>query len=209
LLVEIELRRRNNPPENIITELMILMNSNTAEFLASSVCPAVYRTQRQDMPELGRGRPRADLTVNPREHGGIGASLYCWATSPLRRYADLINQRQMASLLGGPLPAYRNESELLIRAKKAEFLNQASLNHQRRMERYWVLKYLEQNRDRAHAVNLHTKGRSILAAFEDIPLHLNLTKDEVPFLAGAAHFYPESFDFYALEVRGRFMPVKG
>ena len=192
-----------------MAELMILMNSRTAEFLASSGCPSVYRTQRPDMPDLKRGRSRADLTVNPREHGGIGASLYCWATSPLRRYADLINQRQLASLLGGPLPTFRDESELLIRAKKAEFLNQASLNHQRRMERYWILKYLEQHGEDAHPVNLHPRDRSILVAFEEIPLHLNISREEASQAEGPALFSPESFDFYSLEVRGKFMPKQG
>jgi hypothetical protein len=205
-LVEVELRRRNSPAENIVTELMILMNSQTAEFLVTSGCPAVYRTQRPDMPDLKRGRSKADLTINPREHGGIGASLYCWATSPIRRYADLINQRQLASLLGGPLPCFRDESELLIRAKKAEFLNQASLNHQRRMERFWILKYLEQHREEAQAVNLHPKDRSVLVVFQDIPLHINISREEAVQTEGPALFYPESFDFYSLEVRGRFMP---
>jgi len=200
--VEITPRKRNSAAENIVSELMILMNSSTAEKLAASGCPAIYRTQRPDMPEIGRRRSRADLTINPREHGGIGASLYCWATSPIRRYADLINQRQLASMIGGPLPAFTDESELLIRAKKVGFLNQTSLNHQRRMERYWVLKYLEKNRGELHPVVLHPKDKKILISFENIPFHINIDRGKSFPDEGPAFFRVLTLDYYTLEIGG-------
>jgi hypothetical protein len=74
------------------------------------------------------------------------------------------------------------------------------------MERYWTLKYLEQHREEAHTVNLHPKDRGVLVAFDNIPLHINIDRGEASLSEGPAFFYPGSFDFYALEVRGRIEP---
>jgi|GEM_PF-567338 len=203
--VSVTERRRNSLIEGIVTELMILNNHRMASLLAESEIPAIYRTQRL-LGSAGRGqaaRTKADLTVNPREHVGLGASFYCWTTSPLRRYSDLINQRQLGSVIGGALPLFDNPSELLVRAKKMEFQNDIAYRHQNHMERYWVLKYLEQESGLGgFPVTIHRRDEEVKIAFEKLPLRLTRHVSEVRKTGGLALFHPQSFDFYELQVSG-------
>ena len=53
------------------------------------------------------------VAEGPREHVGLGEAVYCHATSPLRRYADLINQR----LLKGSAPQPVDVAHLNERSK--------------------------------------------------------------------------------------------
>ena len=39
-------------------------------------------------------------------HAGLGLDVYCHASSPLRRYADLVNQRALKAILYGGVPPY-------------------------------------------------------------------------------------------------------
>ncbi|MFH1998176.1 MAG: ribonuclease catalytic domain-containing protein [Planctomycetota bacterium] len=208
--VEIIPREKNCIIEGVVSEMMILNNGWTAGRLAEADMPAIYRTQRQvpagDVGGREVYRTQADLTVIPREHAGLGSSLYCWSTSPLRRYADLLNQRQLASMIHGSPPAFEDTSELLIRAKKTEFQNQAANTHQRAMERYWTLKYVEQHNDAPFPVEVHTPSGRKWASFIGIPLKVTLDPDlAVP--RGALAFVPERFDYYTLHVEGRLEPA--
>jgi exoribonuclease-2 len=207
--VEITERRRNSLAEGMVSELMILTNNGSASLLAEAGMPAIYRTQRLLGPADGGGGPRAKagLTVNPHEHAGLGASFYCWATSPLRRYADLINQRQLGTLAGGPLPAFLDESELLVRAKGMEFQNQAAFRHQRRLERYWTLRHMESLPDTPWPVTVERQDRRARLAFETLPLTLTVPLEEVSAPDGPARFTPERFDLYELLVAGRCEPA--
>jgi len=207
--VDISERSRNGLAEGIVTELMILTNNRMARILADAGFPAIYRTQRV-IPAGGGGRTmrsKADLTVNPRGHAGLGASFYCWTTSPLRRYADLLNQRQLAGLFGGVLPAFGDESELLVRAKKMEFQNQAADKHQRLMERFWTLRCMQSRPDESWPVFIEHQENRVRVAFETLPLVIFMEPDEVDAAGGRALFAAESFDFYEVEVRsGKFSP---
>ena len=49
----------------------------------------------------------------PGEHQGLGVAHYLWSSSPLRRYSDLVNQRQPLATLDGRKPPYaENDAEL-------------------------------------------------------------------------------------------------
>jgi exoribonuclease-2 len=53
---------------------------------------AIYRVQSS-------GKVR--LSVHPESHDALGVASYAWMTSPLRRYVDLLNQRQLVAVLAG------------------------------------------------------------------------------------------------------------
>jgi exoribonuclease-2 len=93
-------------------------------------------------------------------------SHYAWTSSPLRRYSDLANQRQLAAFLRGTEPAYSRE-ELAHAARDFETAYEAYAEHQRLLERYWCLKYLQQEAiDSAPALVL----REELVRIEGLPL---------------------------------------
>jgi len=62
------------------------------ELLAERDVAALYRVQ-------SAGKVR--MSVHPEPHDGLGLACYAWMSSPLRRYADLVNQWQLAAALGG------------------------------------------------------------------------------------------------------------
>jgi exoribonuclease-2 len=110
------------------------VNSTWGRLLADRGFDAIYRNQKGI---------RTRMEVEPGEHEWLGVSHYAWASSPLRRFSDLANQRQLAALLSGSPPAYSRD-ELAAAARDFETAYEAYAEHQRGLERYWCLKYLLQ-----------------------------------------------------------------
>ena len=81
----------------------------------------------------------------PSPHDGIGVAHYAWSTSPLRRYVDLVNQRQLvACVLGQAAPYAANDAELFSIVSGFESAYTGYAEFQQKMERYWSFRWLEQ-----------------------------------------------------------------
>ena len=132
--VAIEPRRRGTPVDTLVAELMIHVNSTWGRLLAECGYDALYRNQKG-------GKTR--MEVVPAAHEWLGVSHYAWASSPLRRFTDLANQRQLVAALGATQPAYSRD-ELVAAARDFEAAYEAYAEHQRALERYWCLRYLVQ-----------------------------------------------------------------
>jgi len=140
--VDILPRQRGAPLDLIVSELMILANSHWAQWLAHQEVPAIYRTQRLDQ---GMGKVRMSTTPGP--HEGMGVACYAWCTSPLRRFVDLVNQRQLIALVQGRAPIYaRNDAQLFGIVSGFDAAYSLYSDFQNRMERYWCLRWLKQER---------------------------------------------------------------
>ena len=85
--VQIGTRQRGAPLDLIVAEAMILANSTWGGWLAACGVPAIYRSQASLAPGV-----KVRMGTHPAPHAGIGVAQYAWATSPLRRYVDLVNQ---------------------------------------------------------------------------------------------------------------------
>ncbi|HGY2296406.1 TPA: RNB domain-containing ribonuclease [Pseudomonas putida] len=137
----------------IVQEFMILTNSQIALFMAENGLPAVYRNHasRVSAPhaldlantveqwlkeglvtassvgaQLGALIERAVYDGVARGHYGLGLTLYLHGTSPLRRYADLVNIRQIRAYLDNcPLP-YSQADLLTISASINKTLRERS-----------------------------------------------------------------------------------
>jgi exoribonuclease-2 len=157
--VRIEPRRRGAPLDKLVSELMILANASWGELLAERDVAALYRVQSS-------GKVR--MSVHAEPHEGLGLASYAWMSSPLRRYVDLVNQWQLAAALGARKPPFARSSEALLAALRAFEVTYARYDeHQRGMEHYWCLRWLEQEGVReASAVVL----RENLVRFEGLPL---------------------------------------
>lgn len=136
--VTIRQRRRGAPLDLIVAELMIFANSVWGGWLASQGVAGIYRSQALGRVKMG--------TV-PAPHDGIGVQNYAWCTSPLRRYVDLVNQRQLLACVQGEPPPYaHNDAELFGVVSGFESAYGAYADFQQKMERYWSFRWLAQEK---------------------------------------------------------------
>ncbi len=157
--IRIEPRKRGSPIDRLVSELMIFANTHWGAWLAERRVPAIYRAQ-------ANGKTR--MTTAPDPHQGLGVDQYAWATSPLRRYVDLVNQRQLISLVQGTSPVYPPRSEQLFAAlRDFELAYDAYHEFQRRLERYWMLRWLLQEDVREVTASVI---REDLVRFDSLPL---------------------------------------
>jgi exoribonuclease II len=166
--VEINERQRNSPLDRIVAEMMILANNQWGKFLAGHLTPAIYRSQ-----QMGRVK----MTTYPQPHQGLGVTHYGWFTSPLRRYSDMVNQRQLLAVLQQQAPVFAQNDARLHAAIAAFDARYASYNEfQSRMEKFWCLRwvaqYIEQHGVSSFAAVVVKPG---LVRFKQIPLYTLLT----------------------------------
>ena len=91
------------------------------------------------------GKVRTSTAAGP--HDGLGVAQYMWASSPLRRYVDLVNQRQLIARARGEPPVYRAQDTALLAAMRDfETAYEIYGEYQRTMERYWSLRWLLQEK---------------------------------------------------------------
>ncbi len=144
--VVIQERRRGAPLDLLVAELMILANSTWGNWLAELGVPAIYRSQASMAPGV-----KVRMGTKPAPHAGMGVQNYAWSSSPLRRYIDLVNQWQiiacarhgrMAALAA---PFKPKDVQLYATVSKFEDAHSAYGEFQRNMERFWTLRWLEQN----------------------------------------------------------------
>jgi exoribonuclease-2 len=115
---------------------MIFVNSSWGKLLADNEVPGIYRTQNN-------GKVKMSTVAAP--HQGLGVAQYMWSSSPLRRYVDLVNQRQIIQLLRGEAPVYtKNDNALFSVLSNFDTAYTAYNDFQRQMERYWCLRWLIQ-----------------------------------------------------------------
>jgi exoribonuclease-2 len=143
--VSITVRRRGAPLDLIVSEAMILANSSWGNWLGELGVPGIYRSQASLAPGV-----KVRMGTKPLPHAGIGVKSYAWSTSPLRRYTDLVNQWQIiaaarhgrTAALAAPFKPKDADLFSVISGFDAAY---AAYNaHQAGMERFWTLRYLQQ-----------------------------------------------------------------
>lgn len=145
-------------PHRVISECMVLMNTLAADFFHKNNIPSIYRSQTQEIDNEARELDQDDplyatrivkhlkpsrVVLSPEPHKSLGIDSYVQITSPIRRYLDLVLQRQLTS--------YMSENKITYSTEELENLNsKVSLNvreiknSQRSRHRYWFFKYLLQ-----------------------------------------------------------------
>ena len=161
--VSIVERRRGAPLDKLVAELMISANNNWGRLLADRGVPAIYRTQ-------SNGKVR--MSTVPSPHQGLGVAHYIWASSPLRRYIDLLNQWQLLACVSATAPPFgKNSADLLAAMREFELTYAAYDQFQSKMEHYWCLRWLLQEQVTLASAQVL---RDNLVKFEGIPLYIRV-----------------------------------
>jgi exoribonuclease-2 len=144
--VTISERRRGAPLDLIVSEAMILANSTWGGWIADMGVPGIYRSQASLAPGV-----KVRMGTRPAPHAGMGVAQYTWATSPLRRYVDLVNQWQIIACVRNgrmaPLSApFKPKDATLFSIISGFDTAYAAYNgFQTGIERFWTLRWLQQN----------------------------------------------------------------
>jgi exoribonuclease II len=144
--VQIGTRQRGAPLDLIVAEAMILANSTWGGWLAEHGVPAIYRSQASLLPGI-----KVRMGTKPAPHAGMGVAQYAWSTSPLRRYVDLANQWQIiacarhgrTAALAAPFKP--KDAALFSVISSFDAAYAAYNGFQQQIERYWTLRWLQQN----------------------------------------------------------------
>ena len=171
--VQISVRQRGAPLDLIVAEAMIVANSTWGSWMAELGVPGIYRSQASMAPGV-----KVRMGTKALPHAGIGVKAYSWATSPLRRYTDLVNQWQIiacarhgaTAALAAPFKP--KDADLFSIISSFDAAYSAYNGYQAGMERFWTLKYIEQNHitELTAAVIKEGPGGSFLVRADDIPL---------------------------------------
>jgi exoribonuclease-2 len=139
---------------DLVREAMLAAGQGAALFAQQNQIPIPYAIQEstpnlapaEDMAgrfELRKKMKRSQLSLLPGLHAGLGLQPYTRATSPLRRYQDLlVHQQVRAHLAGLPL---RDDQDALNSAGMAEAGAVLASRAESLSRRHWTLVYLLQN----------------------------------------------------------------
>ena len=144
----------------LISEAMILYGNLISDFTKINKIPVPYRVQHridkvtnnniQDFDNqilynflLKKTMGKSYYSINPMSHKSLGLKSYLHATSPIRRYADLIVNYQLNRFL--------NNKELISKKDVEQITfdinNQGRQNIMRYREdqKYWIIKWFKKN----------------------------------------------------------------
>jgi len=143
---QISIRQRGAPLDLIVSEAMILANSTWGSWMAELGVPGIYRSQASMLPGV-----KVRMGTRALPHAGLGVKSYAWSSSPLRRYTDLVNQWQIIACVRhgktAPLvaPFKPKDADLFSIISSFDSAYFAYNDYQRAIERFWTLKYVQQN----------------------------------------------------------------
>ncbi len=169
---------RESPGRMLVAEMMILANWVMARFLTTHQLPAVFRCQAPPRERLYQGinggtlfqhwmqrkqLSRFMLRSTAEPHAGLGLEAYVTATSPIRKYYDLVTQRQIRAALGFEAPLNQQEIDDIILKTQQPMAHVSKIQYLR--QRYWLLKYLESHigaREEALVLSRRREGYLVL-----------------------------------------------
>jgi exoribonuclease-2 len=150
---------RESIAQTIVSEAMIMANRVAADYTAEHGLPAIYRGQKAPDPpvekravwmphhlfEVRKGFARSSQGLEPCPHAGLGLDRYIQATSPIRRYRDLVHQRQIKHHLKTGEVLYDAESMEQILTHTSTPVSAAE-KMERNRRAYFLHKYLKGQR---------------------------------------------------------------
>lgn len=186
--IEIKRRDPEQPSRILVAEFMILANYLAASFMDKEGIPGLYRSQLPPRERVMNGTSKNIFTLylqrkllnrsrwdtKPEFHHIVGLDKYTSVTSPLRRYIDLIVQRQIVHYLQEGEPLYPEKEFLFIIPQLEEILRRANTVCVQRLK-YWILTYLKQHlKEQTEAYVLEELSRGYRLLLPDYLLEADL-----------------------------------
>jgi exoribonuclease-2 len=182
-LVEID---ENSAARSMIGEMMVLSNTILARFGMEHNLPLIFRGQDNPDPAT---KPPASVPEGPAadyamrstlkksftsvvavRHSSLALDAYVQATSPIRRYADLINQRQILEMLFSGKALYTaDECRKYIEDLETPLSMAQAITKETR--RFWLLRALEklsEKTSRFHGTVLRTDLKNPLVELHEL-----------------------------------------
>jgi exoribonuclease-2 len=140
----------------MVTDAMLMAGEAVGRYLIEHDIPAPFVSQPppdeeatpETMSQMFAYRKKFKRSGLPREpglHSGLGLEPYTRATSPLRRYSDLLVHQQLRAFISGaPLIS---EADMLARMAEAEQGGSNTARAERLSNRHWTLLHMQQNPD--------------------------------------------------------------
>ncbi len=186
--VHVNLSKSDTPARTIVSEMMILANSEAAKYVADRMVPGLFRSQPilQNRIVFGedddlfqntlqrKNIPRGELSTTSKSHSGLGVSHYTTVTSPIRRLLDLVMQHQLNSIVRRREPSFTEEMCKDFTSVLTRTLSTAQIVRQQR-QRYWLLKYLADRQGQyMDALVIQTGPKRINLLLTDILMDIDL-----------------------------------
>jgi exoribonuclease-2 len=167
----------------LVAECMILAGAGAARIAQEMEIPFPYSVQESssadedNVAELPAGLPGAyalrrrqqpaRVSGAPATHQGLGLPAYGRATSPMRRYVDLLVHQQLRAAVCGSPPPW-DETALMERAAQAESAARTVRGVERQVNRHWTLVWLARQMWQGQGVLVDTRGRRGLLVCPEI-----------------------------------------
>jgi exoribonuclease-2 len=207
----------------IVEGAMVLTGEAVARFALEHDIPMPFATQDPPDEEGAGGRSqwaeggslaamfalrktmkRSQYRATPGAHSGLGLAAYTQATSPMRRYLDLVTHQQVrAYLSGGRLLA---GDEVLERVGAAEAVIGSLRQVENLSNQHWTLVYLQQNAPwRGEGVLVERRDRNSIVLIPELGLEPHLhVPDDLP-LDSTLRLKATHVDLPRLDARFRVM----
>ncbi len=173
----------------MVENCMILTGEAVARFAQERDIPLPYSTQEPpDSPPaappqtlsgmfaLRRTMKRSQHRSTPGAHAGLGLAAYAQATSPLRRYLDLVVHQQLRLHLAGR--TLLTPAEIIERIGEIEPPVAAARQAESQSDKHWTLAFLRRQPGwRGKAVLVDRRGANGIFIIPELaletPVHLN------------------------------------
>ncbi len=176
----------------LVAEMMILAGEVAARYGRTHNIPLPFRGQPQ--PELPpdeellqlpagfvracamrRCMPKSEMSISPVRHAGLGLDNYTQATSPIRRYSDLLTHFQLKAHLRGEVLPFSGEELKEVMMSVSTITHEVTIV-ERDTNRYWALEYLRRHADNVWQITvlmwLREDSNLALIMLEDLGLQL-------------------------------------
>lgn len=198
--VHVSLSKSDTPARTIVSEMMILANSEAAKYVADRMVPGIFRSQPELQNRIVFGEddnlfqntlqrkhiPRGELSTIAKPHSGLGVSHYTTITSPIRRLLDLVMQHQLNSIIRRQEPCFTEEMCKDFTSVLARTLA-AAHNVRQQRQRYWLLKYLADRQGQyLDALVIQAGAKRVNLLLTDILMDIDLPPPAIRNIAAGA-----------------------